>query len=600
GMFLSKAIRLVAAFDHRHIFIDPDPDAARSWAERDRLFRLPRSSWDDYDRSLISKGGGIFPRSLKSIPLSAEMQALIGTAAATMEPTQLISALLTARVDLLWFGGIGTYVKAAAQANAEAGDTANDRVRVDAEALRVKVIGEGANMGVTQAARIAFALNGGRINTDFIDNSAGVDCSDNEVNIKIALGRDVAEGRLTADDRNTLLARMTDDVAHLVLEDNRLQALGLSIAEAGGAADVPTYVRLIEGLSKAGRLDRRVEGLPSDQELMRRAQDGQGLTRPELAVLLATAKLSLQDAIEHNHLPEDPVTLSDLFNAFPTAMRENHRAGIEQHQLRREIIATEVANRIVNRIGIIPPLMLGEDEGFTLSDVAGAFMIAETLFDLPAIWVRADAAEMDEAARIALFRRLADAVTDHVRELCRLGAGTLSPTETIEALRPGVTALLPRARAPDVEVLLTSEGVPEDLAVALGRLERAAGVTGIAELARRRASDPVGVADAAAELGSALGLDWLMAAAAQFRPADPWERLLVAGVERDIQEMRLTFLARADDGAGLPAYVAAWVERHAQAVAQFRELVARARTGTASAAMLAEVASRARVLLHRA
>ncbi|HEX7852717.1 MAG TPA: NAD-glutamate dehydrogenase domain-containing protein [Sphingobium sp.] len=599
GMLLSKAIRLVAAFDHRHIFIDPDPDTARSWEERDRLFRLPRSSWDDYNRDLVSRGGGVFPRSLKSIPLSEEMQALIGTSASAMEPSQLISALLTAQVDLLWFGGIGTYVKAGSQANSEAGDTANDRVRVDAEALRVKVIGEGANLGVTQAARIAFALKGGRINTDFIDNSAGVDCSDNEVNIKIALGREVTDSRLTPDGRNALLRTMTDDVAQLVLEDNRLQALGLSIAEAGGAADIPAYIRLIEGLTKSGKLDRKVEGLPSDQELMRRAQEGYGLTRPELAVLLATAKLSLQDAIEGNHLPDDPVTIPDLFNAFPVEMRTTHAEGIAEHQLRREIVATEVANRIVNRIGILPPLMLGQDEGFTLSDIAGAFMVAEVPLDLPAIWARADVAEMGEATRIALFRRLANAVTDHVRELCRLSAGTLSPSETIEALRPGVEALLPLAHAAETQAAQAAVDVPADLAASLARLERLTGAAGIANLARDRGNDAASVANAAIALGHALGLDWLQTAAAQFNPSDPWERLLVAGVERDIQEMRLTFLARADEGS-LTDYVTQWLDRHVQAVTQFGELVARARTGTPSAAMLAEVVSRARVLLHRA
>ncbi|HEX7822045.1 MAG TPA: NAD-glutamate dehydrogenase domain-containing protein, partial [Sphingobium sp.] len=472
GMLLSQTIRLVAAFDHRHIFIDPDPDTAKAHAERARLFALPRSSWEDYDKALISKGGGVFPRTLKSIPLSREMQALIGTDAASMDPASLISALLTAQVDLLWFGGIGSYLKAAGLANAEVGDTANDRVRVDAEAIRAKVIGEGANMGVTQAARIAYALDGGRINTDFIDNSAGVDCSDNEVNIKIALARDVTAGTLTPDARNKLLTKMTGSVAHLVLEDNRLQALGLSIAEAGGAADIPAYVRLIDGLSRTGRLDRKVEGLPGDPELMRRAQEGHGLTRPELAVLLATAKLSLQDAIEHNALPDDPVARADLFGAFPSEMHKKHKDAIEQHQLRREIVATKVANRIVNRIGIIPPLMLGEDEGFTLSDVAAAFMVAEILFDLPAIWADADVAEMPETVRIAYFRRLADAVTDHIRELCRLSAGTHGVTDMIARLRPGVSALLPRADTVLEAESLTSTGVPANLAAALTRLER--------------------------------------------------------------------------------------------------------------------------------
>ncbi len=418
------------------------------------------------------------------------------------------------------------------------------------------------------------------------------------MNIKIALARDVTAGTLTPEARNTLLAKMTDSVAHLVLEDNRLQALGLSIAEAGGAADIPAYVRLIEGLSRTGRLDRKVEGLPGDPELMRRAQEGHGLTRPELAVLLATAKLSLQDAIERNALPDDPVTRADLFGAFPPEMHKKHKDAIEKHQLRREIIATEVANRIVNRVGIIPPLMLGEDEGFTLSDVAAAFMVAEILFDLPAIWADADVAEMLETVRIQFFRRLADAVTDHIRELCRLSAGTHSVSGIIARLQPGIAILLPRADVPQEADALASQGVPPALAASLARLERATGAAGIADLARERGDDAAAVADAAHALGSALGFDWLQTAATQIMPTDPWERLLIAGVERDIQEMRLLFLRRAEKGA-LGEHVAQWLERQDTAIAQYRTLLTRARTGSPSAAMLAEVAARARALLHR-
>jgi len=284
GMLLSRSIKLVAAFDHRHIFLDPNPDPAVSYEERARMFALPRSSWADY-AAPISAGGGIHSRAAKTIPITPEVQALLGITDTLLEPAALISAILKAPADLLWFGGIGTYVKAASENNAGVGDPANDRLRVDAEALRVTAIGEGANLGVTQAARIAFAERGGRINTDFIDNSAGVDCSDNEVNIKIALNREMNEGRLAEGDRNTLLASMTDDVAHLVLEDNRLQTLALSIAEQDGAAAMPSYVRAIELFEAAGRLDRRVEGLAGNDDLLRRGQDGQGLTRPELASL---------------------------------------------------------------------------------------------------------------------------------------------------------------------------------------------------------------------------------------------------------------------------------------------------------------------------
>ncbi|HWV13070.1 MAG TPA: NAD-glutamate dehydrogenase domain-containing protein, partial [Sphingobium sp.] len=369
GMLLSKSIRLLAAFDHRHIFLDPDPDPAKSWEERDRLFQLPRSSWEDYDKSLISKGGGVFPRTLKSIPLSAQVQAMLGVTETEMEPAALVSAILKSPADLLWFGGIGTYVKAAAQSHGDVGDPANDRLRVNAEDLRVKVVGEGANLGVTQAARIAFSLRGGRINTDFIDNSAGVDCSDNEVNIKIALNQEMADGRLAFDARNKLLESMTDAVADIVLEDNRLQVLGLSIAESGGTADLASYVRLIETFEESGRLDRRVEGLAANDMLLRRGQDGLGLTRPELAVLLSTAKLALQDAIEQGQLALDLSMGPELAAAFPPAMQKKEADAIAAHALAKEIVATKVANRIVNRLGLIHPFELAEEEGCSLAEI---------------------------------------------------------------------------------------------------------------------------------------------------------------------------------------------------------------------------------------
>ena len=362
GMLLSKALQVVAAFDHRHIFLDPDPDPAKSWAERARMFALPRSSWADYDPALISKGGGVFARTEKSIPLSPQVQAMLGVEASHLDPTSLISAILKARVDLVWFGGIGTYVKAASENHVEVGDPANDRLRVNAEEIRASTIGEGANLGVTQAARIAFAARGGRINTDFIDNSAGVDCSDNEVNIKIALNREMIEDRLSFEDRNALLVAMTDDVARLVLEDNRLQTLALSFMESDGAVALPSYVRVIEILEASGRLDRAVEGLASNEELLRRAQDGRGLTRPELAVLLATAKLALQDAIEQGGLGLDAELRADLHAAFPPAMRKKFAKPIDEHRLRGEIVATKLANQVINRLGVLHPFELAEEE----------------------------------------------------------------------------------------------------------------------------------------------------------------------------------------------------------------------------------------------
>jgi len=609
GMLLSKAIKLVAAFDHRHIFIDPDPDPAASWKERARMFKLPRSSWDDYDKSLISKGGGVFPRSLKSIPLSKEMQAIIGSTEHAMEPAALISALLKAQADLLWFGGIGTYVKAASQGNADVGDAANDRLRVDAEDLRVKVVGEGANLGVTQAGRIAFALNGGRINTDFIDNSAGVDCSDNEVNIKIALNRDMVDGRLTSEDRNRLLAAMTDEVAAIVLEDNRLQALGLSIAQAGGTDDLASYVHVIETLEAGGHLDRQVEGLAKDQDLLRRAAEGKGLTRPELAVLLSTAKLALQDAIEHGNLAADPALAPDLVAAFPPKMREPHAEAIAAHPLRGEIIATKLANRIVNRLGVILPFAIAEEASCALGDVAAAFAVAERLFDVRALWSDIDGAKLTEQARLALYGQVARAMGGHIGDIYRSLRSDIRPEAAVKALGPKLNALRdkvdmllqaePRQRVDGLAAELAALGVPKPLAARALMLVKLDGAIGIAKLAGDLAQSEFDLTGAFTQLGEVLGIDWLQAQAARMNPADPWERLLVAGSARELQQMRLSFLARAKYKP-VGDYLAYWLKAHGTEIGQFRQLLARARAASAiSPAMVAELSTQARALLER-
>jgi glutamate dehydrogenase len=619
GMLLSKAVKLVAAFDHRHIFFDPDPDPAASWSERARLFAMPRSSWDDYDKSLISTGGGVFPRSLKNIALTPQMQAVLGTSETEMEPGALISAILRAPADLLWFGGIGTYVKAAAQSHGDVGDPVNDRLRVNAETLRVKVVGEGANLGVTQAGRIAFALNGGRINTDFIDNSAGVDCSDNEVNIKIALNKEMIEGRLTFEDRNTLLESMTDAVADLVLEDNRLQALGLSIAEAGGVTDLASYVRLIETFEGARQLDRAVEGLGTNEQLLRRGQDGKGLTRPELAVLLSTAKLALQEAIEKSGIGMDASMGDELAQAFPAAMQTAEADAIAGHQLRGEIIATKLANRIINRLGLVHPFELAEEEGCSLADLTSAFVIAERLYDVRGLWADIDASVMAEEARLALFGHIANGMRAQIADMLRsLPSGTL-PQAGVAALAPGVAKL-----AAQVDGLLTDEAMRRSNAIieeltALGAprplVERAAtlfkldGAVGLAHLAQALKVDEIAITRAFTRLGEAVGIDWVQSTAARMEPSDPWERLLISGVARDMQQVRLDFLARAGAGSGsgaesgganVGAYIDRWLESRAARIAQFRALVTRAKSAAVpNVAMLAEIAGQARGLLGR-
>ena len=609
GMLLSKAIRLIAAFDHRHIFLDPDPDPAKSWEERARMFQLPRSSWADYDKALISPGGGVFARTEKSIALSDAVRAALGIDAKELDPAQLISAILTAPVDLVWFGGIGTYVKASTENNAQVGDPANDRLRVDADQLRAVAIGEGANLGVTQAGRIEFAARGGRINTDFIDNSAGVDCSDNEVNIKIALNREMMEGRLEFEARNELLRAMTDDVAAIVLEDNRLQTLALSISESDGAQSLPSYVRLIETFESAGKLDRRVEGLPPNNDLMRRAQDHRGLTRPELAVLLATAKLALQEAIEHAPLAHDGFVAPDLHAAFPPAMRARFVDAIDDHRLRGEIVATKLANRIINRMGVLHPFELAEEEGAELADIAAMFVVVERLFDLPRLWSAIENGDMPEAARIALFDEVAIATRSHIADLLRVCPPGTSPAEAVERVGEGLArldreleALLldeVRGQSGRLAERLRSAGAPADLVARVARIYELDGGIGLADLGQRLKIDEASLARAFTHIGAALGLDWAQTSAARVRSSDPWERLLIAGLARDFQQIRLDFLARRA-GGDPQAGVDAWLEEHAPRVAQFRALVDRARRAAApGAAMLAQIASQARVLLGR-
>jgi glutamate dehydrogenase len=609
GLLLSKAVKLVAAFDHRHIFIDPDPDPSRSWEERNRLFNLPRSSWADYDASLISAGGGVYPRTAKTITLSAEAQAALGLTEAEFEPAALISAILKSPADLIWFGGIGTYVKSRTESNGEVGDPANDTLRVNAEELRARAIGEGANLGVTQAARIAFSTLGGRINTDFIDNSAGVDCSDNEVNIKIALNREMNEGRLSFEARNALLARMTDDVAELVLDDNRHQTLALSVAESGAVANLRSYVRLIETFEASGRLDRAVEGLAPNDELLRRAQEHRGLTRPELSVLLSTAKLALQDAVEATRISQDESLVPDLLAAFPTELRQNFAGPIEQHQLRREILATKIANRLVNRMGMIHPFELAEEEGAALGDISAMFVTAERLYNLRPLWTDIDDAAMSETARIALLDAVSVGVRAQMADLLRATDPGALPGALVARLGPGIARLdtqlesLLEEEAQASSAALTRRlldaGAPAELVRRVARLFEMDGAVGLATLGCETGTDEVVLTRAFTGLGEALGLDWAQAIANRLAPTDPWERLLAAGLARDFQQMRLDFLAKAG-GKDPQAFTSEWLDRQAHRVAQFRDLIHRARATTApNAAMLAQIAGQARVLLGR-
>ncbi|MCA3255555.1 MAG: NAD-glutamate dehydrogenase [Alphaproteobacteria bacterium] len=606
GLLLSTSVLLVAAFDHRHIFLDPAPDAAKSYAERQRMFALPRSSWADYDAKLISKGGGVFPRDQKSIPLSPEVRAMLGVADEAMAPADLMRAILKMQADLCWFGGIGTYVKAAAESNADVGDRANDALRVNAEELRVKVIGEGANLGCTQAGRIAFARTGGRINTDFIDNSAGVDCSDNEVNIKIALSPQVAGGALGIEARNELLVQMTDDVATLVLRDNIMQTQAISVAEAAGPAALPSFQRVIQTLEAAGRLDRAVEGLPGDDLLAQRQQAGRSLERPELAVLLSYAKMALKDALVSSPVVDDPVLAADLHAAFPAALVARFPDAIDSHRLRREIVATKLANQIVNRGGIALAFELAEEAGTSLAHVGAAFVAARELFDLRTLWRGIDASDAPARVQIALHAHATDGLRTQMGDLLRNSDATDSPSVLIARLKPGVERIVaqldallapePRAQVERFAASLRDAGAPEAIAQALVRLEALDGAVGVAGLAADLGASERAVTDAYALLGERLGLDWAKGAAARLSPADPWERLLVAGLARDFEALRLDLIRKL---GGDPLTAAkGWLDAHPDRAQRLAGAVARMRTGgTVTAAMLAHLGSQARVAL---
>jgi glutamate dehydrogenase len=608
GMLLSKAIKLVFAFDHRHIFIDPDPDPAVSWKERKRLFDLPRSSWDDYDRKKMSAGGGIFPRTQKEITLSKQAQAALGIAQAKTDPATLINTILRSRVDLLWFGGIGTYVKASNQLNAEVGDPANDAIRVNGAEVGAKVIGEGANLGVTQAGRIEFALNGGRINTDFIDNSAGVDTSDKEVNIKIPLNGEMTDGRLTFARRNALLVKMTDEVADMVLEDNRLQTLALSIAESGGALALPGHVRTIELLEASGRLDRKVEGLAASEELLRRRLENRGLTRPELAVVLSMSKLALQDAAERLHLGDEKVMEADLFDAFPKPMRKTHAEAIRHHRLRNEIVSTRVANRLVNRLGPVNAFDMTEEEGVSLGQVIAAFLAAERLLDLDKLWSEIEHAAITEPLRVELFAIAATSVRAHISDILRATGGETKVSSLCKLLEPGVRKIAGAAtrlirseirnEADARRDRLVQLGAPEEIVRGLVRLFELDGMFGLAALAARKHFDEVPLTRAYTKLGEALGIDWAQRQLARFTPTDQWERLLIAGLARDFEQLRIDFLSRVKKDP--EQAVEEWVSGQQARIEQFRKLVQRARSeGTVTTAMLAQIAGQARILMAR-
>ncbi|UYN99771.1 MAG: NAD-glutamate dehydrogenase [Devosia sp.] len=496
GMLLSAQTRLVAAFDHRDIFIDPAPDAATSFAERQRLFALPRSSWQDYDKTLISAGGGVFSRALKSITLTEQIRSLLGIEAESVTPAQLMSAILRAPVDLMWFGGIGTYIKAASEDDAAVGDRANDGIRITADQVRAKVVGEGANLGVTQRGRIAFAQLGGRINTDAIDNSAGVNSSDLEVNIKIALAPLLANGQLPLEQRNTFLAGMTEEVAALCLRNNYLQSLAISLAERAGLAELPDHRVLMEGLEERGLLDRSVEYLPSDATLDARASEGKGLSRPELAVILAYAKLTLFDDLLDGSAIDDPYLAGELFRYFPETLHRSYPDAVEAHRLRREVIATVLANAMINRGGPAFVSELTAATSASAGEVALAYAAVRDAYGLRALNDQIDGLDtkVSGGVQLALYAQVEALLRQECLWFLRNAVLSGGLPDLVERHRQGVAqlrqteGLLPQAQreALDVRVRgLMAHGIPAALAQQIGELPELSHASDIVLVAER-------------------------------------------------------------------------------------------------------------------
>ena len=521
GMLLSRHIRLVAAFNHQHIFIDPSPDTEASFCERERLFNLPRSSWSDYNPRVISVGGGVYPRDAKEIALSPQARALLGIDAAKAAPTQIINAILKLPVDLLWNGGIGTYVKASWEANSQIGDRSNDAVRVDGRDLRCKVIGEGGNLGLSQLGRIEFALAGGRINTDFVDNSGGVDCSDHEVNIKIMLDAVGRHTKLTTAARNRLLVEMTDDVGELVLRDNYLQGQAISILEATAAERLGEHAHFIRSLELDGVLDRALEFLPSGEELEERRRAGRGLTRPELAMLLSYAKIALSQQLIHSDVPEDPYLGQELDRYFPDRLAKRYVALLGEHRLKREIITTSTTNSIVNRMGPTFVARTCQDTGVDAASVARAYTIAREVFDVREIWRAIERLDnrVPAGVQYAMLQDTVALIRQATYWLLQRHRGDLGIEMQVGRLRPGIrelTAAQPQwlhglerqafdARAAE----LVSAGVPPPLARQVAATAALQCAPDIVELATARRLSVDSAAGAYFGAGAEFGLDWL-------------------------------------------------------------------------------------------
>jgi glutamate dehydrogenase len=587
GMLLSRHIRLQAAFNHQHIFLDPDPDVSVSYRERRRLFRKSRSIWTDYNLKHISKGGGIYSRQEKTIPLSREVRTWLGLEQERMTPNALIRELLKAPVDLLWNGGIGTYVKATSETHADVGDLANNALRVNGNELGCRVVGEGGNLGLTQRGRIEFARAGGRVNTDFIDNSAGVDTSDHEVNIKILLNLALRAGKLTAGERPALMAEMTDEVARMVLRSNYLQTQAITMMEKFSPSRMGSKQHLIHVLEDEGLLNRELEFLPNDDELKERRDRGEGLTRPELAVLLSYSKITLYDQLLASDVPEDAWLSDEAANYFPAPVRGRFSNLVPQHRLKREIIATQVTNSLVNRMGASFAMRMHEDTGATPGEVARAYTIAREVFSAREFWSTIEAldnkvhSDLQTLAMLAMWRLLRQTT----RWLLNLQGRKLDIRAMVERLAPGIAAVEKTLRrsmsADELETLkqqmspFIEAGFSRKLAQQTVMLERLFPALDVVETAARRRNDVERIAQVFFGLGDVLELKWLRRQVESLKVVGQWHAMSRANLRDELfsQHNRLVERVLQADGRKRDP-VAAWTETHAERVGQVQKMLA--------------------------
>ena len=593
GMLLSPHIKLLGAFNHLHIFLDPDPDPEASFAERKRLFDLPRSSWSDYSQRAISDGGGVFARTAKSIPISAQVKNALGIDADELTPSELIRELLCANVDLIWNGGIGTYVKASHETHADAGDKTNDAVRVDGGALRCRVVGEGGNLGFTQRGRIEYALTGGRVNTDAIDNVAGVNCSDHEVNIKILLDAVVAAGDMTEKQRNELLHEMTDSVGERVLYGSYTQTQAMSLALAQAASMVDVHQRMVRYLEQNAHLNRELEFLPSDDTIAERKHAHLGFVAPELAVLMAYCKIRLYSQLLDSDLPEDPYLAHDLERYFPTPLPERFGAQMRGHRLRREIVATVVANQLVDRAGTTFAFRLHEETGAGAATLARAYASAREVFGMQEFWERVEALDnhVDARTQIEMLidgRRLVERST---RWLVRARQRSIDIAATVSQFAPGAAMLarsLPELLDEGDRALweakvdkLQAAGVPAELADRVAGMPSWFPALDIVEVSEATGQSIDAVTEVYFRLGGRLQLNWLRDRIAELPRVNRWQALARSALRDDLyslhraltQEVLRTAPARAGESAGADTDIDAWTGANAGAVERCRAML---------------------------